>query len=123
MNKKIKVIELFNIIAKGIDIPTKVEYRQKIYKFDSDIMDYVPQDEELRLSLLIAGYDNFKGALNGEVEILEDEEEIDIQDIEELQIFSDSTVYDYNDVDRNRKVINDLVKAVKQLDKKINKED
>ena len=53
MNKKIKVIELFDIIAKGIDIPTKVEYRQKIYKFDSDIMDYASQDEELCLSLLI----------------------------------------------------------------------
>ena len=61
--------------------------------------------------------------LLGDIEILEDEEEIDIQNIEELQTFSDSTVYDYNDIDRNRKVLNDLVKAVKQLDKKINKED
>ena len=58
-----------------------------------------------------------------EIGDIEDEEEIDIQNIEELQTFSDSTVYDYNDIDRNRKVLNDLVKAVKQLDKKINKED
>lgn len=117
MNKKIKVIELFDIIAKRIDIPAKVEYRQKIYEFDSEVMDYVSPDDSTCLSLIVIGDDNFGGSLNREVEILEDEEEIDIQNIEELQTFSDSTVYDYNDIDRNRKVLNMLVKAVKKLDK------
>jgi hypothetical protein len=125
MNKKIKVIELFDIIAKGIDIPARVEYKQKIYKFDSDIMDYVSQDEELCLSLVIAGYDNFKESLNGEVEILEDEEEIDIENFEEIKgiVAIDEKGYITREtfIDFVNK-INDLVKAVKQLDKKINKE-
>jgi hypothetical protein len=135
MNKKIKVIELFDIIAKGIDIPARVEYRQKIYKFDSDIMDYVSQDEELCLSLLIVGYDDFKESLNGEVEILEDEdedeEEIDIQELEDVNLFDNGQnfndmpiiikSYDDNFTNINN-AINDLIKAVRKLDRKINKE-
>ena len=131
MNKKIKVIELFDIIAKGIDIPARVEYKQKIYKFDSDIMDYVPQDEELCLSLLIVGYDNFKESLNEEVEILEDEEEIDIQELEDVNLFDNGQnfndmpiiikSYDDNFTNINN-TINKLVQAVRKLDRKINKE-
>lgn len=76
MNKKIKIIELFDIIAKGIDVPARVEYRQKIYKFDSEVMDYISPDDETCLSLVVIGDDNFGESLNREVEILEDEEEI-----------------------------------------------
>lgn len=116
MNKKIKVIELFNRINENKNIPEKIKYHDIEYKYDEDMQEYYACKEGRTTYF-------YKWAwLDTEVEILEDEK-IDIQDIEELQIFSDSTVYNYNDVDRNRKVINDLVKAVKQLDKKINKED
>lgn len=121
MNKKIKVIELLNIVASGKDIPKKI----KVYlRKDGEQMPdyYIFNDygyyENSKEESFVEDWLNNTMKLNEEVEILEDEEEIDIQNIEELQTFSDSTVYDYNDIDRNRKVINDLVKAVKQLDKK-----
>jgi hypothetical protein len=125
MNKKIKVIELFDSIAKGIDIPARVEYRQKIYKFDSDIMDYVSQDEELCLSLLIVGYDNFKELLNREVEILEDEE-----DIEEIKVDDNNYIVTDNGTNLKGRAIditfvnkiNEIIDKVNKLDKKINKE-
>ena len=123
MNKKIKVIELFDIIAKGIDIPTKVEYRQKIYKFDSEVMDYISPDDETCLSLIVIGDDNFGETLNREVEILEDEEEIDIEEIGELPEDFDASFYDKYSIKANRYKINEILRAVKQLDKKISKED
>lgn len=120
MNKKIKVIELLNIVASGKDIPKKI----KVYlrKDGEQIPDYyIFNDhgfyENCKEESFVEDWLNNTMKLNEEVEILEDEEEIDIQNIEELQTFSDSAVYDYNDIDRNRKVLNMLVKAVKKLDK------
>lgn len=110
MNKKIKVIELFNMIANG-NIPKMIEYNCQRYQWYVD--EYRRLEDDRRLTDLWI----IEQILNDEVEILEDEEEIDIQNIEELQTYSDSTVYDYNDIDRNRKVLNMLVKAVKKLDK------
>ena len=59
--------------------------------------------------------------LDNEVEIIEDEQEIDIQDKKELESIEDYEA-DPTDVKLNRQIINKLVHAVKQLDKKM-KED
>lgn len=57
-----------------------------------------------------------------EVEIIEDED-INIQDIEELDKIMDyEDLSIYSIVDNNREKINDLIKAVKKLDKEINDE-
>ena len=65
--------------------------------------------------------------LNSEVEILEDEEEIDIQDIKIFEQPRDLSIWSNDTLSKNQRNIiekvNKLVKAVKQLDKKINKED
>lgn len=77
--------------------------------------------------------------LLGDLEILEDEEEIDIQAMEELTYkgekiglgttekiadeVDDCCPVLYNSLDMCGIKINELIKAVKQLDKKINKED
>ena len=50
------------------------------------------------------------------------ENEIDIDNIEELDTYETVETYDWQDVDTNRITINELVQAVKQLDKKIREE-
>ena len=56
---------------------------------------------------------NIIAILNDDFEIIEEEQEIDIQGIEELS--------DYNNgIGQNRDKINELIKAIKQLDKQIN---
>ncbi len=115
MNKKIKVIELINRIHENKDVPKIIKYEDEKYQYKEDVQDYKKvSNYYIYLFETIIKEEKW---LDVKVEILEDEEEIDIQNIEELQTFSDSTVYDYNDIDRNRKVLNMLVKAVKQLDK------
>lgn len=123
MNKKIKGHELMKLIAenkikKGQEFVFTIENtltKNRIYWSGKNLI-YCDTGK------FVFGDNADIYFLLGDIEILEDEEEIDIQNIEELQTFSDSTVYDYNDIDRNRKVLNMLVKAVKKLDKKINKE-
>lgn len=59
--------------------------------------------------------------LHSEIEIIEDEQEIDIQnELRTIAEFQDTTKYDRCSISVNRQVINKLVQAVKQLDKKMN---
>ena len=51
--------------------------------------------------------------------ILEEDETIDIDNIEELNTYETVETYDWQDVDTNRMTINELVQAVKQLNKEI----
>lgn len=59
----------------------------------------------------------------GDLEILEDEdeEEIEIENIGELPEDFDASFYDKHSIKANRYKINEILRAVKQLDKKINK--
>jgi hypothetical protein len=52
--------------------------------------------------------------LHCEVEIIEEQEEIDIQNINEIQFSDNNIIRDTRDL-----LINELVQAVKQLDKNI----
>ena len=51
-------------------------------------------------------------------ELIEDET-IDIDNIEELDTYETVETYDWQDVDTNRMTINELIQAVKQLNKEI----
>lgn len=141
MNKKCLIIlkgyELMQEIANG-----KIKYGTKFrdltdsnYEDNSNIYRYENKNFIGRY-----GGTNILKLLNHDFEILEDEEEIDIQSIEETEIknkdgaeyyeyynggYSESGYtknYSLDDL-QSRKIINQLIKAVKQLDKKINKED
>lgn len=57
--------------------------------------------------------------LNDTVEIIEEQEEIDIQQLIELENYKDTEYYDCRDIQTNRGMINLLVQAVKQIEKKI----
>ena len=123
MNKKIKVIELYERLAKQENMPGKIKYCNDIYYLCIDSLEnvfYYETNKGFQLMITI----NSVQALNREVEILEDEEEIDIEGIGELPIYeSDKSFYDEYSIKANRYKINELVIAVKQLDKKINKEE
>lgn len=129
MNKKIKVIELLNIMANKEKLPKKIKYGEpsftnKIYELrNGAYIDYITYYEGKPKCLFS---DHNTNILNDYVEILEDEEEIDIENLEEIKgiVAIDEKGYITREtfIDFANK-INDLVKAVKQLDKKINKED
>lgn len=130
MNKKIKVIELFNMIANG-NTPKMIEYNCQRYQWYLD--EYRRLEDDRRLTDLWI----IEQILNDEVEILEDEEEIDIQGIEEHSELIEWPIINYSTPEclnaRFRIIFtllknirdkqNVTIKAIKQLDKKINKED
>jgi len=120
MNKKIKVIELLSEISKGKNPIFRKHggtYKNSVWTFIISYFDKKMTHEEI------------VDVLNSEVEILEDEEEIDINDLEDLplnykevsELSIDSTFIDFHN--NTRAEINKIIKYLKQLDKKINKEE
>ena len=112
MNKTIKVIDLLNMIANGEEVPKKIKYGDNILKYNEDIEDYegvsIPGTGSFFNYLFVnEPTGNF---INDTVAIIEEQPEIDIQSIDILRI----------ELDKNgiaTKIINQLVQAVKQLDK------
>ena len=102
MNKKIKIIELFDIVANGRKIPKQIKFRNLIYRWDKyGYLHY--SDEDTAEQSFLEGI-RTEMVLNDYVEILED----NIEEIEELP--------DYNySIKENRDKINELVKAVNQI--------
>ena len=105
-----KVIDLLKKIEKGENIPKKIKVYQEIFEWD--ILEHYYRrsngDDLLELCTIF----NTGGLLSLEVELIEDE--IDIDSIEELKSVTnniDGTICIMNK-------INELVQAVKQLNKK-----
>jgi len=104
MNKKIKVIELFELIFNNKQIPQKILYDNEEYVFNGESFvccdhDTTPLLSEYNKSRLIE-------FLNDEVEILEDNTE----EIEELP--------DYNySIKGNRDKINEIIRYIKGKEK------
>lgn len=119
MNKTIKVIELLNKIANGEEIPNKIKYHDIVYTYKVLTIGkgYVNFEYEPCCSWFENEIADNKEDLNQEVEIIEEPNEIDIQGIEELLTIEDYE-FDKTDGRLNRDKINELVRAVKQLDRK-----
>lgn len=125
MNKKIKVIELWNIISQVEDIeklPKKIKYFEDIYELQTGSRDYYCDNQDDYLTDRVDDKP-FNSFLNDYVEILED----NTVEIEELAIINN---YSYNIlskeekikqlksyIENNRDKINELVKAVNKLRK------
>ena len=110
----IKGYELYELIAKGNTLQnTKIiDARNKVWKFDGTEFVKETGDSDVYSDLEFATMD-FK--------IIEDEEEIDIQSIDIIRDYRTSEDDLYNDnFEDFRGTINELVQAVKQLDKKVN---
>lgn len=106
MSKTIKVIDLYNKIDSGEEVPKKIKNQDgEILKYDSRLKSYVHE------YLPSSGWSVSDTYLNDTVEIIEEQEDIDIQKIKE---FDDKVIST-----EERLKIDELVQAVKQLDKKI----
>ena len=69
---KIRVIDLLNKIANSEEVPSKIEYRNKIFVYDKDNQCYIVENYNEYDDLLMS-LSNHKGTdLNYEVEILEE---------------------------------------------------
>ena len=127
---KIKVIDLINKIDNKEELPQKVKFEKEIYEYDKKRKDYINKyDDWTSQTLLyrVMSTHFISELLECEVEIIEDEEEIDIQSIEEFGIDDNEYIKTKIGSFKTRKMdiaflhkINELVQAVKQLDKKVN---
>lgn len=109
-----KIIELLNKIANNEEVPKKIKV--SCYEFEwregGRFYTNTTKGNKGNCRTLLQDWLNNANKLNSKVEIIEDEEEIDIQRIEELSFEIDNT-------GTASEIINQLVQAVKQLDKNI----
>ena len=114
MNKTIKVIELLNKIANGEEIPKKIKFKNIIFILNSSNAYATEKSAEEILNFICYNFSD----LNEEVEIIEDE--IDIQGIEELDRYGDDGIefYDKTDIHKAFGKINEIIQALKEIDKK-----
>lgn len=137
MNKTIKVIDLLVKISNGEEVPKKIKVFNHIFKRELDADDvWYYLDGSLPLLSLI----NSTAVLNTEAEIIEEEPEIDIQALEEtnellalksvdFRVSTEENLkrIDKAEIDMFYKLIevtrkqNEILKAIKQLDKKLKK--
>ena len=115
---KIKIIDLLNMISKGEEVPNLIKYQCVIGKWNNKMLDYMYNDVE-------GIFDNFIctlcNNLNNEVEIIEEQEEIDIQSIRKFQNDLIENTTDDGNIKCLAKKCNELVQAVKQLDRQLHK--
>jgi len=115
MSKTIKIIDLLYMISKGEELPKRIQYKydyedvMHIFKLNEDNL-YIEQNDDRLLDFI---YPDFRN-LNDTVEIIEEQEKIDIQNIEEIKFPNNIAIRDTRDL-----IVNQLVQAVKQLDKNI----
>ena len=113
MNKKIKIIDLFNKKANNEKMPKKFKYKNYIFELD-DVNEYtIDKEKQVAFTELIQFNLN---NLNDEVEILEDNTE----EIEELDLTKKENIWDKLSMCENK--INELVKAVNQIRKDLKDE-
>lgn len=65
-----KIIDLFNKIANGEDIPKKIKYRDRIWKYNIKNQDYCNEDDTTNfLFSHLFDYSRISDFINDEVEI------------------------------------------------------
>lgn len=121
MNKKIKIIELLNLIANKEEIPRHIKYEYYQYDWSDNANDYICEDADgERLSMFDDGYICILcNSLNEIVEILEDNTE-EIEELDKDGTFEFNKIQHQAIIDIQNK-INELVKAVNQIRKDLNK--
>ena len=109
-----KVIDLIIKQYNNEDMPKHIKINRLNYTYNNNRKTYESEYGEFM------SFDFTNNVLNMQVELIENE--IDIDNIEELDTYETVETYDWQDVDTNRMTINELVQAVKQLNKKIREE-
>lgn len=112
-----KVIDLLNKMSNGEEVPKKIKHQYYDYEWNTIDKDYQTRDGEMLL-----GNMNIQYHLNDEIILIEDK--VDIDNIEELNdtcydeenITSEEKEY-YHNLTREQQ--NTILRAVKQLDKRV----
>ena len=128
MNKKIKIIDLLNKIANEEEVPKKVKYLNRIYKFYKGEKDYISYDDEKTkwcgqtLLFNIMECHHITELLEAKVEILEDNtEEIEELKKEQEAIANPKTMMQeirfYYDSNKMGDKINEIIRYIKRKDK------
>lgn len=114
MNKKIKVIELLQILSNRKELPKKIKWDNEIYILNQ----YDYKNEERDIYLFSEEIRDITTVLNDEVEILEDNTE----EIEELKYdVVDENGRGWYKLDTIADKVTELVKAVNKIRKDLNK--
>lgn len=111
MKKKMKIIEIFNKIANGEEVPKKIMFVGNEYRYDNIDNTY----RNIIGNTNIGEMHNLEFYLNDEVEILDDEEDKDIPLIpdDELIILKQSKTVDMQyAIDFNFKVLKEKINQV-----------
>lgn len=106
--KTIKIIDLFNKIVNGEEVPLRIKWDGDTWKFKEQFNDYLNETEEEKEYLFYTGFDNYADAkrfLNCEVEIIEEEKEI-----EKVSVKTNN-----HNVRKVANKINELIDAVNEL--------
>ena len=117
-----KVIDLINMINNKEDLPEKMIINK--IEFHSNVFKTMIYEEDCNTNIWMAiqlnhiDLDDYVKIM--EVELIEDET-IDIERINELEPYSDDGVefYDKSDIHKIAKKTNEILQAVKQLNKEI----
>lgn len=106
-----KVIDLIIKQYNNEDMPKHIKINRLNYIYNNNRKTYESEYGEFM------SFDFTNNVLNMQVEIIEEQQDMDIQAIEELKKV---TVYSetYQSVYDNREKVNELIQAVKQLDRK-----
>lgn len=106
----IKIIDLFNKIADGEELPKKIKFMNSIWEYERD--GYVQDFQNEIGHCLMEFVPINKNGLNEEIEIIEEDKKISFEKIEELTC----SAYDFE-----KQTINSLIKNQKRLIDEINK--
>lgn len=101
-----KIIDLLNKMANGEEVPEKIKHQYYDYEWNTIDKDYQTRDGEMLL-----GNMNIQYHLNDEIILIEDKVDIDSM----KKIDYNDRFYRTDNIDK----INELVQAVKQLNKEI----
>jgi len=122
MNKKIKIIEILNVISNGEyeKLPLNIEVDGKKYNWDTLEHFYNRKDSDREDLLELAREYDTITFLDMIAEVLDDSVEDNTEEIEELEITEIVQNRLVKEIRENREKINELVKAVNKLRKENN---
>lgn len=132
MKKTIRVIELFDRMVNGEEVPKKIKYDEIEFEYSESYNDYVSYTEISSIKIFLIDKifkKNIKPnvLLNDEIEILDEEEFTDIEEFEEHKLINTRDILELEmfinkiNADYNYK-INQLIKNQKKIIERINKE-
>ena len=101
-----KVIDLLNKIANNEEVPKRIKYGIGTWELDKDYDYHCGIGKEYYDDkLLCSGINDLVAFLNDEIEIIEEKP----KKIEKLEIFNDTTFYNWFTVAEDRRKINEII--------------